>query len=196
MARLMRPKRAAGPTTSSQPSKRRKQAQPKRSRQAFHQPRVADTENAEEPLSKAINVEQLSSEHSSSDAPPTVEQSSLRVHGQLYYCIAALQNRKKARKKTSHIWDPSKGFEIIHAATEKKHYYCKRCLDEKHDPLYKPLIVKGNTPVLNHWIREHKTDKNGRRIREARETIDKAVEQNSQAKGKDVASIVFRVNFE
>lgn len=63
----------------------------------------------------------------------------IRLHGETYRRVEDLAGYRKGKNRSSHIWDKSKGFAMIHEATGAKYYYCCRCLDEKKDPTYKPL---------------------------------------------------------
>lgn len=68
---------------------------------------------------------------------------------------------KKRKKRTSHIWDVEKGYEVIDVETRKRHYYCCRCIDINKDAAYIPLALHGNSSVLFHWETTHMIDKNG-----------------------------------
>jgi hypothetical protein len=58
--------------------------------------------------------------------------------------------------KTSGIW--THGFEIIHAGNQKKHYYCRLCLDDKKDMTYKPLVINGTSTIRSHFRSKHGFD--------------------------------------
>jgi hypothetical protein len=51
------------------------------------------------------------------------------------------------RKKTSHVWDKDKGYEIIDVKTGLKHYYCIECCDKEKDESYIPFVVKGTSNI-------------------------------------------------
>ena len=68
------------------------------------------------------------------------------------------------RKKTSHIWDKDKGFEIIDVKTGSRHYYCIQCCDKEKNEDYTPFAVKGISNIIDHWKTKHSIDKNGKPV--------------------------------
>jgi hypothetical protein len=82
------------------------------------------------------------------------------VIGDVTYYDKVEYEGKKGKKKTAYIWNY--GFEIIHATSKTKHYYCRLCLDEKEgDKSYKPLTMNGTSSILTHFRSKHNRDKQG-----------------------------------
>ena len=69
--------------------------------------------------------------------------------GQLFRRAADVASRGK-RKKTSHVWDKDKGFEIIDVKTSSRHYYCIQCYDNEKDEDYIPFAIKGTSNLITH----------------------------------------------
>lgn len=82
----------------------------------------------------------------------------LTIHGEKYYKAEDIAN-KKSKKKTSHIW--KRGFEIAHAGSGTRHYYCCMCLDERKNLQYKPIRLNGTSSIHWHFQSVHKIDKSG-----------------------------------
>jgi hypothetical protein len=110
----------------------------------------------------------LQIESSSSSRPSTAEQDCppisteavpIIIHGQKYYKAEDLARKGKGRKKTSHIW--KNGFEIIHAESGSKHFYCRLCLDKEVDLAYKPLRLSGTSPIHAHFRSKHNLNQAG-----------------------------------
>ena len=72
---------------------------------------------------------------------------------------------KKKRKKTSHVWDKDKGFEIIDVKANSRHYYCIQCCDKDKDEDYTPLAVSGTSNLIQHWKSKHGIDKDGKPVK-------------------------------
>src|SRR5436189_394612 len=72
---------------------------------------------------------------------------------------------KKNRKKTSHVWEKDKGFEIIDVKTKSRHYYCIQCCDKEKDENYTPLAISGTSNLILHWKSRHGIDKDGKPVK-------------------------------
>ena len=79
------------------------------------------------------------------------------------------------RKKTSHIWDKEKGFEIVDVKTGSKHYYCIQCCDREKDERYTPFTVKGTSNIIRHWLEKHGIDKDGKPVRKRKQSLDRLI---------------------
>lgn len=58
-----------------------------------------------------------------------VSEGEFKLDGRIFAEIAS----GRQRKKTSHVWDKDKGYEIVEVKTGKRHYYCIQCCDNEKD---------------------------------------------------------------
>src|SRR5579871_4748880 len=120
------------------------------------------------------SVESDSSTSSSSEDEPAIARdvTPIFLHGRKYFKAEDLATKGEGKsKKTSHIWDEGKGFEIILDVAHRvkpsapaKFYYCCLCLDENKDSTYKPLSVNGITSIHNHFFQKHGLDNDGNKV--------------------------------
>lgn len=120
------------------------------------------------------SVESDSSTSSSSQDHPAIARdvTPIFLHGRKYFKSEDLATKREGKtKKTSHIWDKEKGFEIILDVTHEnktsapaKFYYCCLCLDKNKDLTYKPLSVNGISSIHSHFSKKHGLDKDGNKV--------------------------------
>lgn len=104
-------------------------------------------------------VESSSSEDDKEEIEPS--RGEIVLHGRVFRRADHFASRVK-RRKTSHVWDKDKGFEIVDVKTGSKHYYCIECCDRQKDDTYVPLVTKGTSNIVDHWKRRHNIDQNGK----------------------------------
>jgi hypothetical protein len=163
------PSTPAAPATSSRPHLLRpstiaasaKRAIPQRPKRA--KPKRT-TQQARKTASSFLTpkyVESSASEEEEEDNEPS--RGEFTLGGRVFRRATDLASRRK-RKKTSHIWDKDKGFEIIDVETGSRHYYCIECCDKEKDEDYTPFAIKGTSNIINHWKKKHGIDTKGKPV--------------------------------
>jgi hypothetical protein len=155
-SRLLRPSTVAASAKRAVPQ-RLKGAKPKRT-----------TKQAKKTKSSLLTPKYVESSASEEEEEEVNEplRGEFTLGGRVFRRATDFASRQK-RKKTSHIWDKDKGFEIVDVQTGLKHYYCIVCCDKEKDEEYTPFSVKGISNIIGHWEKKHGIDKDGKPIQKS-----------------------------
>jgi hypothetical protein len=161
------PSNPATPATSSRPRRLRpsiiapsvKRAIPQRPEQAKSKRTTKQAKKTAISILTPKYAESSASEEEEEENEPS--RGAFRLGGRVFRRATDFASRRK-RKKSSHIWDKDKGFEIIDVKTGSRHYYCIECCDKEKDKDYTPFTVKGTSNIIHHWKKKHGIDKNGK----------------------------------
>ena len=140
------------------------------------------------------SIENDSSTSSSSQDHPAIARdvTPIVLHGRKYYKSEDSATKRVGKtKKSSHIWDKEKGFEIILDVTHEtkssaptKFYYCCLCLDKNKDPTYKPLSVNEISSIHSHFLKKHGLDKDGNKVDHSSSTRNSTATVTRHGSGK------------
>jgi hypothetical protein len=167
------------PTTSSRPHllrpstiaasakrailQRPKRAKPKRTTQQTKKTAssILTTKYVESSASKEEEKEQEKEQEKEKENAPS--RGEFTLNSRIFRRATNFASRRK-RKKTSHIWNKDKGFEIIDVKTGSRHYYCIKCCNKEKDEYYTPFAVKGTSNIIDHWKKKHGIDNKGKPV--------------------------------